>query len=401
MARQYDVMVAGHLCFDVIPRFPDTGATRIDEILRPGKLVQMEEAMMSTGGPVSNTGIGLKKLGSNVCFCARVGDDDFGKLTIDYLKTSGNADGIHVVSNSASSYTVALAPPNIDRIFLHNPGTNNEFCADDLTPELISQCKHFHFGYPPLMRRMYENDGKELQRVFEMAKLAGATTSCDMALPDPSSESGKASWRTILENILPFVDIFLPSVEEAFFMLEPEDFLKMKEEKGGAELIDYLTAADYSRLADKLLALGAKMTSLKSGHRGFYFKTKDHAGLEGLGEAEPGDIGNWASRELWCPAFNAAQLASATGSGDSSIAGFLSAFFRGLTLEESLRVANCVGWQNVQELDALSGIKSWDQTIDMLQTPMRTNELNITMAGWVESKEFGLWAGPNDPIAHS
>jgi sugar/nucleoside kinase (ribokinase family) len=97
MSRKYDVMVAGHLCLDIIPHFTDIGATKIEELMRPGKLVNVGEAIISTGGAVSNAGVNMKKLGNNVCFCACVGDDRFGKLTIDILRQSGNADGIRVL----------------------------------------------------------------------------------------------------------------------------------------------------------------------------------------------------------------------------------------------------------------------------------------------------------------
>lgn len=398
MDRVYDVMVAGHLCFDVIPLFPNTGATRIDEIMRPGKLVQMEQAKMSTGGPVSNTGIGLKKLGMNVCFSARVGDDDFGRLTIDYLRETGNAEGIHVVAGSASSYTVVIAPPGIDRIFLHHPGTNNEYAASDLDVNLIRQCRHFHFGYPPLMRSMYGNDGKELQKVFMAAKEAGATTSCDMALPDPASESGKANWHKILENILPYVDIYLPSIEESFYMLEPKEFLTMKDKHGGADLIDHLTVDDYTRIADKLLALGCKMTSLKTGHRGWYFKTGAEAGFEAMGAARPLNPSNWANRELWCPAYAVPSFGSATGSGDSSISGFLAGFLNGYTVEESLKYATCLGWQNVQVLDAVSGIKSIEETADAICQRMPLIDARLAGDGWTWSDQYQLWSGPGDAL---
>ena len=88
MSRPYDVMVAGHLCLDIIPRFKETGASKIEEIMRPGKLVNVKQAKISTGGPVSNTGLNMKTLGNKVCFCARVGDDEFGRLTINMLKKS-------------------------------------------------------------------------------------------------------------------------------------------------------------------------------------------------------------------------------------------------------------------------------------------------------------------------
>ncbi|NIA14966.1 MAG: carbohydrate kinase family protein [Nitrospiraceae bacterium] len=396
--REYDAMLAGALCLDVIPRFPDTGATQIAEIMRPGKVVNMEEAQISTGGPVSNTGLNMKTLGNKVCFCARTGDDEFGVLTIRRLQASGNADGVHVVKGADSSYTIVVAPPGIDRIFLHCPGTNNGFVPDDLDPTLIARCRHFHFGYPPLMRHIYENEGEDLREVFRIAKDAGATTSCDMTLPDPDSASGAVNWRGVLAKTLPYVDLFLPSIEESFYMLEPQAFLEMKREHAGAELIDFFTPAQYSWVADEMLAMGCKIVSLKSGHRGFYLKTASGDTFDGMGAAQPGDAGNWSSRELWAPAYQAPQFGSATGSGDSAIAGLLSAFLRGRSIEESLLYAVCCGLQNVQVLDAVSGIRPWDETTATIAERLPTIDAHIDADGWRWHEEAGLWAGSSDPL---
>jgi sugar/nucleoside kinase (ribokinase family) len=398
MLRPYDIMIAGHLCLDIIPSFKESGAVKIDEIMAPGKLVNVGQAKISTGGPVSNTGINMKTLGNKVCFCARAGDDEIGKLTTEMLKNSGNADGVHIVEGMASSYTIVIAPPGIDRIFLHNPATNDLFCAEDLNPDLISKCRHFHFGYPPLMNRMFEKEGQELQKVFQIAKQAGATTSCDMTLPDPASESGKVPWRKILEKILPYIDIFVPSIEETFYMLDPEAFLKMKEQYGNSELIDYLTPEDYSRIADEVLSMGCRITALKSGHRGFYIKTASKDKFDGMGQAKPGDSENWSDRELWAPAFEPGRFGSATGSGDSSIAGLLSAFLRGLDIELAIKYATCCGLQNIRVLDALSGIKSWDETTKMLENNLAMIDVKINSDNWNWSEEHKLWLGPNDSV---
>ena len=85
------------------------------------------------------------------------------------------------------------------------------------------------------MRALFADDGAELAEVFRRAQAVGATTSLDMSLPDPQSESGQAAWGKILDNTLPYVDIFLPSIEEALFMMQRERFLRMKAEHGGAE----------------------------------------------------------------------------------------------------------------------------------------------------------------------
>ena len=396
--KNYDVMIAGHLCLDIIPLFPDTGAKNINEIICPGKLVNIDEAKISTGGPVSNTGLNMKKLGLDVCFCSCVGDDRFGGITLDMLSENGNADGIKVLPGETSSYTVVVAPPGIDRIFLHHPGTNNIFCADDLNVELIKQSRHFHLGYPPLMEKMFADEGRESAKIFQIAKEAGATTSCDMTLPDPASLSGKAPWRKILENILPYIDIHVPSIEETLYMLYPEKFLEMKKQYNNAELIDYITPDQYSDIADEILEMGAKMTTLKSGHRGFYIKTASKDTFAGLGAAKPADADNWANRELWAPAYVVDHFGSATGSGDSSIAGLLTAYLNGLTIEESLKYATCLGYQNVRVLDAVSGVKGWNDSTAMIAAEMPMIDANLNDSGWCYQKDLKIWSGIHDKL---
>ena len=179
-------------------------------------------------------------------------------------------------------------------------------------------------------------------------------------------------------------------------MLEPEKFMEMKKIHAGADLIDHLGAPDYSRLADKLLALGAKMTSLKAGHRGFYFKTRSKDCFKEMGSARPGNPEQWSRRELWCPAFVCKRIASATGSGDSSIAGFLTGFLNGLSLEESLKAATCLGWQNLQTLDAVSGIRSWKETQAAYRRKMPLIKFPCTAGGWRWDDARLLWIGPDD-----
>src|SRR6185503_4762577 len=135
---------------------------------------------------------------------------------LDVVKSQGEhlAAGMSIVPGEASSYTVILNPPNVDRIFLHCPGANDTFGAGDVNYELLCQANLFHFGYPPLMKRLYQNDGAELIRMFKQAKATGVTTSLDMAMPDPTSPSGQANWPAILKAVLPAVDLFVPSIEE-------------------------------------------------------------------------------------------------------------------------------------------------------------------------------------------
>ena len=394
--KKIDVVVAGHICFDVIPRFPKTGAKSFGELFVPGKLVNVGDVVTSTGGPVSNTGLGLHRLGAKVELMAKIGDDFLGKAILDKLKETISVAGMHIVPGEQSSYTLALAPPGIDRIFLHNPGANNTFGLEDINFDLVKQARIFHLGYPPLMRRLYENEGAELARIFKKAKETGVTTSLDVSLPDPASESGKQDWDKILKNVLPFVDIYLPSVEETCFMIERDRFMQFREDSKDKDLLDCFEGEDMSRMSARLMSYGPKIVSLKSGFRGFYLRTAGKKELEKMGWTKPADLDNWAGRELWEPSYRVEEVASATGAGDSAIAGFLSAYLNGKSVEVSLKYACAVGAQNVRVLDAVSGIKSWKETTEQVESKPPKNKLTITTKGWEYHEKEELWSGPND-----
>ena len=147
------IVAAGHVCLDIIPTFL-RGAPTIDAVMQPGKLVEMGPAVLSTGGAVSNTGLALKRLGLPVRLMGKVGDDAFGMAVRDYFRRLDETlvETMIVDPSVATSYTVVISPPGIDRIFLHCPGANDTFGADDVTPSLLADMQLFHFGYPPLMR---------------------------------------------------------------------------------------------------------------------------------------------------------------------------------------------------------------------------------------------------------
>ena len=127
------IISAGHICLDITPIFPDNRSYKdIASILIPGKLINMDKADVSTGGSVANTGLALKKLGCDVTLLGKVGNDHFGDL-IKSIVSSYGAGGLISDDNSSTSYSVVLAIPGIDRVFLHNPGANDTFSSDDIS----------------------------------------------------------------------------------------------------------------------------------------------------------------------------------------------------------------------------------------------------------------------------
>src|SRR6516164_1059950 len=187
-----EAVVAGHICLDVFPTLVG-GAVAF----KPGQTIEAGSVVFSTGGAVSNTAIALNKLGIATGLMGKVGSDLFGQALLQILEShgSGFADDMVVVPGESSSYSIIISPPNADRMLIHAPGCNATFSADDVRYDTLNSVLLFHFGYPPLMERMYTNNGAELATIFLRVKAMGLTTTLDLAMPDPESAAGRADWR--------------------------------------------------------------------------------------------------------------------------------------------------------------------------------------------------------------
>ncbi len=390
------VMAAGHICLDITPVFSPDNKGSFNDLLSPGKLINVGRAILSTGGAVANTGLAMARLGAQVLLNGKIGDDEIGKI-IKAIVGPHHAPSLRTVPGQDSSYSIVLALPGIDRIFLHNPGANDTFTAEDIDYEALKNCRLFHFGYPTLMKKFYENQGRELVRMFQRAKECGAVTSMDITLPDPQSDSGQVDWRKILRDVLPFVDIFLPSIEEITFMLDRGLFERRKVQAGQDDPVLFYTASDCSEISEQLIRLGTSVVVLKNGIQGCYLRTADARRLKQAGLSLPLNPEIWAQRELWAASYKADEFGSATGAGDATIAGFLTALLKGLDPVESLKVANMIGWQNIRTVDAVSGIEDWPTTLKMVNDQNRIlNTLQIKDRNWKFHSQEGIFCGPAD-----
>ena len=353
------ILAAGHVCLDITPVFPQTvmGQT-MGALLRPGRLLRMEGADVHTGGSVANTGLALKILGNDVRLLGKIGKDAFGEM-VKSIAASYGAGGLIEDESCSTSYSVVLAVPGYDRIFLHDPGANDSFSDADIPEEALQDAVLFHFGYPPLMSRMYADGGAELRKMFHRVKEHGLATSLDLAAVDPGSEAGQADWRGILRTVLPDVDFFVPSFEELCFMLDRGRYDRLN--RGGDITEGLDLRAEALPLAEELIAMGCRAVLIKCGTSGMVYRTADARTFRKIGDRLPLRIDAWADREGIQPCFRAEAVRSGTGAGDTSIAAFLTAVLRGCGPEECAALAAAEGACCVTAFDALSGLMPIEQ----------------------------------------
>lgn len=370
------IAVAGHICLDIIPRFatplrsvagaiapaslgsasgekksadstpsvPNSGTTLI-----PGTLTEVAGVLLATGGAVSNTGIALHRLGLDISLIAKVGDDDFG-LTIQNImgrQADALADGIIVSEGEETSHTIVINPPGTDRLFLHCPGANHTFCADDIPMEKLKGVELFHFGYPTLMRRMFQNNGSEMKTLFERVHEAGSLTSLDMTCVDPNSEAGQVDWFQWLENVLPSVDLFLPSIDEILFMVNRPKYEDLSQKFPG-DMLRGIDRTLVEETAQMLIDLGVSVVVIKLGNQGLYLRTS---------QTVPGRDATWSNVSLFMPCLET-DVVGTTGAGDCTIAGFLAGFASGANPADAATFAVGTGAFSTESADATGAIPS-------------------------------------------
>ena len=394
--EQAMVAVAGHICLDIIPSF-GSEERNFGDLFTPGRLVEVGPAVVSTGGAVSNTGLALRHLGVPTVMIGKVGRDFLGDMLLNVLRTHdpGLAEGMIVDVNSTTSYTIVISPPKKDRMFFHCSGANDTFCNADIKEEHLDGIRLFHFGYPPLMRKMYRNRGEQLKHLFQRVREKGIITSLDMAKPDPLSEAGRVDWLRILQRVLPYVDIFLPSFEEILYMIDQKTAESLIKTHGETGLMNGIDTGLLDRLSHMLIDMGTSVVAIKLGNRGLYLRSGPYVERLAGAIGPDADMTAWANRQLLAPCFRT-DVAGTTGAGDCTIAGLLTGILSGIGPVEAITAAVGVGACSTETADAVSAVPSWQEVINRINAGWPRLDIPFEKAHWKWDPDDRLWRGPKD-----
>jgi sugar/nucleoside kinase (ribokinase family) len=277
---QFDVTIAGELNLDLILYgLPDT--------LPPERELLAESMMLTLGSSSAIVAHNLAALGSRVGFVSCFGEDPLGDIALQRL----SAGGVHVNkvvrnSNAQTGVSVILQHGNWRNILTY-PGTIFDLKLEDINVDYISGSRHFHLSSFYLQRGLRPH----VADLFRRIKNRGLTISLDPN-DDPEDE-----WKSDIEEVLRYVDIFLPNEREA------------KRIAGTGSMDEAV-----SKLASMV-----PLVVVKRGAQGAM--------------AQRGDA------HFVSPAMNV-EIVDPVGAGDSFDAGFLHRFVRGEDLQSCLDAGN-------------------------------------------------------------
>jgi sugar/nucleoside kinase (ribokinase family) len=300
-----DVVVAGVAVADMIGRPID-----LRKPPAKGGLQLLESVTLTTGGNVSNTGIDLAKLGFRVAAITRVGDDTLGEfIRGQYQRFGLNTQGVSIDRRAQTSATFVAVDKQGERTFLHTRGCLAGFGKHDIlrSMSVIRRARIFAFGYLGLLREIEE----DLPDVFGAIK---KRTAAKVLLDTGGNPQRNPA---LLKRLLPFVDYFIPSLDEAAILTgtsKPEEIVVQLRRWGAGGVVGVKLGAD-----------------------GCFITTPDQA--------------------AYVPPVRVRRVVDATGAGDAFVAGFIAAMLKGLTPVKAARHANAVAASCVTAVGASTAIR--------------------------------------------
>lgn len=202
----FDIVIAGELNLDLILYGLPAEMPTERELLAHGFRVTLGSSSAIVAHNASS-------LGARISLTTLVGTDDFGRIALERLEAAG-VDTSHATQHtSVATGVTILLPHGEERHILTYPGTISEMTVANLDFDALTQGRHFHLSSLYLQRGLHAGLPDLLRRL----KQAGLTISLD------TNDDPEDIWGAPLLDLLPYIDLFLPSESEICRMAGASD----------------------------------------------------------------------------------------------------------------------------------------------------------------------------------
>lgn len=283
-----------------------------------GVLEPVNSITMHSGGNAMTASINLRKMGVESTLVGRVGNDMFGDYLKKCLTDAGvKTDGIKSDDRAQTSASVLMIEEGTgERSFFHCVGSNGIFSIDDIDFDVIGK-NDIVFVTGSFLLGTF--DGVQTMEFLKKCKEMGKTTALDVCW----DASGR--WGEVLDCAMPYIDMFLPSIDEARLIAKKETPEEM---------------------AEVFFEKGVKSVIIKCGSTGCYCRpSRDEEGV-------------------MIPSFKVEKVVDTTGAGDSFCSGFLAAFARGEDITTCAKIGNAAGAQSVATKGATGGTIPYEELLE-------------------------------------
>lgn len=229
------ILVLGNANLDLIFKIP--------RFHSPGETILAENLTTAFGGKGANQAITAKRLGGDVLFMTKVGNDHDGKSYRQYLTRYGLDPKLILKDrkNPTGMAVIELTPNGENRI-IASRGANSTLSLNDL-----NRLMQFWREIKVFLTQL-EIPLPTAEKGLKLAKEHGATTLLNPSPPIP-----------LPSNVLSLIDFIVPNEVEAQLLTG------MKWER----------AHDIQKIAKRLLEIGPKNVVITLGSKGLFFKNRD------------------------------------------------------------------------------------------------------------------------------
>ena len=316
MTKPIDCITAGSCVLDIL-----ASPVNLDEPLATKPVHRISPMQLTGGGLTCNSSISLAKLGCIAQVFTYVGKDPWGEMVRDVLaKEMVDTRLLMTHPTEPTSTTVVAIDPSGERAFIHCQGAakrlNLQTCMEHIDD--LADAKFFLAGYYSLMPDIQD----DLPTLFCELQKRGVQTVMDAA--------GDGGSMQPLDRILPYLDIYIPSLVEAqnqTGLTDPRKMIALYRDAGAKGV------------------LGVKL------------------GVEGVILSQT--PGQYLHLPICKPP---AEVVDTTGAGDSFIAGFIAAKCHGMDMQNAGKFATAVAACCVTQFGGSTGVRNWDQTVEVVGT---------------------------------
>lgn len=287
--------------------------------LSQGPLRYVPLFQKSVAGAESNFAIGVARLGHSAGWISRVGDDEFGRCVVSFVRGEGVDTSRVKLDPTAPTgiYFKELVGAEDPKVYYYRQGSAaSRLSPADLDEGYLASARYLHLtGITPALS---ESCLATVQAAQVMARGHGVSVVLDPNLRLKLWTIEEA--REVIAGLLAGTDIFLPGLEE------------------GQRLFG---VGEAEEVADAALAGGARMVVVKLGVAGAYLATPE--------------------TRVHVPGFPVSRVVDTIGAGDAFAAGFVAGLLKGLPAPEAVRVGNAAGARAVAVLGDVEGLPTWEE----------------------------------------
>jgi 2-dehydro-3-deoxygluconokinase len=284
-----------------------------------GPLRFTEQFEKTIGGAESNVAIALARLGHQVSWMSRLGNDEFGLFVRNFIRGEG-VDTSQVLFDEDNPTAVFFKERQVmkeAKIYYYRKGSAASFMTpQDIDESVMSKAKFLHLtGITPALSPSCR---ETVYHAIQLAKRNNLTVVFDPNIRLKLWTKEQA--RDVLIDIASQCDIVMPGIEEGEILT-------------GESTPEKISAC--------LLENGASVVVVKLGERGAYYATP--------------------KKEEYIKGFPVHQVVDTIGAGDGFAAGFLSGLIRGCSYAEAVKLGNRIGAYALTVTGDVEGYPFWSQ----------------------------------------